>query len=191
MKKNLQIGFVLFLCFFSSCKSVDTVNNAKEEAQFEQLVQWVKQQSYQININAIYPFNSNATTQVINALLLPTGNSAARIDVTGEGNYIKVFNNKVKANLAYFGERRIGGNYGGTNSGIVFDEKTPEDYQIEINDKKKYVTVKFSANNVTENYSVTLRLFLNNNAYISINSSHLNQISYDGSIVNISEELIN
>jgi len=188
MKNVLKIGFVFYLCFFSSCKSINTINNSKKEAQFQQLVKLIKSRSYQININAVYPFNTNASTQVINALLFPIGDSAARIDVTGDGNFLKVSNNNVEADLPYFGERRIGGNYGGTNSGIMFN-KAPEDYHIKVNEKKKNVIVKFSANNLTENYTVILKVTLNNKAYISINSFHLNQISYDGSIVGLSNEL--
>ncbi len=180
----------LILCSiigFTSCKSSNQVTNLKNAEQFAKLEALIESKSYQIDINAIYPFNTAATTQVLNAVLFPTGNSAARIDVRGNGNYIKISDDKVKANLAFFGERQIGGgNYGKNDGGIHLDDSV-QNYTVTKNEKKKTLSIKFNANDNIENHNITIIVSINQRASISVNSSHLNRISYDGTIEALEE----
>ncbi|WP_010179343.1 DUF4251 domain-containing protein [Aquimarina agarilytica] len=168
-----------------SCKSSE-VTNQKKADQFVKLQELIESKSYQIDINAIYPFNTAATTQVLNNILFQTGNSAARIDVRGNGNYIKISDDKVKANLAFFGERQISGNYGRTDGGIQLDDSVQK-YTVTKNDKKKTLSIKFNANDGIENFSVTIIASINMRVSIGVNSSHLNRISYDGTIETLEE----
>ncbi len=182
--KLLIIGFVIT---FSACKSSNEITNRKNTEQFEKLQALIESKAYQIDINAIYPFNTAATTQVLNAVLFPSGNSAARIDVRGNGNHIKISEDKVKANLAFFGERQIGsGNYGRNNSGILLDDSI-QGYVVTKNEKKKTLTIKFSANDGVENFTITIVANTNQRVNVTVNSSHLNRISYDGTIETLEE----
>ncbi len=182
--KLLIIGFVIT---FSACKSSNEITNRKNTEQFEKLQALIESKAYQIDINAIYPFSTAATTQVLNAVLFPSGNSAARIDVRGNGNHIKISEDKVKANLAFFGERQIGsGNYGRNSSGILLDDSI-QGYVVTKNEKKKTLTIKFSANDGVENFTITIIANTNQRASVTVNSSHLNRISYDGTIETLEE----
>lgn len=160
-----------------SCKSSE-VTNQKKADQFVKLQELIESKSYQIDIAA--------TTQVLNNILFQTGNSAARIDVRGNGNYIKISDDKVKANLAFFGERQISGNYGRTDGGIQLDDSVQK-YTVTKNDKKKTLSIKFNANDGIENFSVTIIASINMRVSIGVNSSHLNRISYDGTIETLEE----
>ncbi len=179
----MRLLFLIFVSFslLVGCKSSNSV--AKQELilkQFSELETLINNKNYTIEITAVFPFNTNGTTQVLNSILLQTGgNNANRIDVNKEGYYIKVINDSTKADLPFFGERRIVSNYGGNDSGILFDASL-KNYSLNKNLKKKTLNINFDVSNNTESYAVYITAYPNKIVNITINSSHTANISYLG-----------
>lgn len=119
--------------------------------------------------------------------ILPAGSNVSRINLIGNPNFLKVEGDSVSADLPYYGERQMGGAYGSTDTGVEFDG-VPKKYTVKKNKKKGHYDIRFSISHNSEAYDVTVRLFPNLNAHISVNSNQRNIIRYDGQIVPFEEE---
>ncbi|WP_386406360.1 DUF4251 domain-containing protein [Sungkyunkwania multivorans] len=178
---------------FMGCKTTASSTKMEDNASFNEVVALINSGSYELEVNAVLPFNSYATTQVVNAIMLPyTGNSAARINVQGQNNFLNYNGEEVAADLPYFGEQRLAGRaYGVNTDGGINFKTAPEDYEIVVNEKKKRVVITFNAedtNLTTENYDVTIVAFANGNAELVIFSSHRDNIRYMGKLVALAED---
>jgi len=177
------LGMLTLLC---QCKSSNLTKAQKQIADMSMLNSLMEQNAYYIDIEAVYPFATAATQRVLNSLFLSrTGNNASRIDVGGEGYFVNVRNDSVKGNLSFFGERRLsGGPYGGQNGGIEFNA-IPKDYEKTINEKKKFLEVKFTVSEkeeATETYDVRLQIFPNHTVNVSITSTYKTFMNYKGNL---------
>src|SRR5690606_7693517 len=109
------------------------------------------------------------------------GSTAGQINLVGNTNYLRMDKDSISAYLPYFGERQMGGNYGGTNGGIEF-EGVPKNLKITPTDKNGY-NISFSINdkeNNPENYRVYIQIFHDLNANMVISSSQRLSIRYRG-----------
>ncbi|WP_407557488.1 DUF4251 domain-containing protein [Winogradskyella sp. 4-2091] len=182
-KSNLIIFFVVLTTMWS-CKSSNVDDAEKPSDAINTLQMLLEREEYYIDIDVVYPFNTAATQRVANALFLSqTGNNASRIDVTGDGHFIEINTDSVSGNLSFFGERRLSaGNYGGRNSGIVFNG-IPEKYVKTINESKKRLDIEFEIKQIdepSETYNVKLELFPNSKVAVNITSTYKTFIKYSG-----------
>jgi len=185
MKYSLLL-ITLLVFTVSGCKSTNAIDMDKlTSKQFDTVKSILKNKKYAIDITAVYPFNSAATTRVLNALLIPSGDNSDRIDVAGDRFFLKVIENKSIADLPFYGERRIGGDYGGNSSiGIAFDTEM-KDYTIKENLRKKIFNIDFNVHNSIESYNINMTVSHNRSVSININSLHSNTISYSGKITSL------
>ncbi|WP_299113682.1 DUF4251 domain-containing protein [uncultured Winogradskyella sp.] len=165
-----------------TCKSAKAVERKANE--LKTLEQLSEQNNYRIDVQVAFPFNTQATTQVLNALLIQnTGNTPNRIDVGGNGNYIEIRKDSIKGNLPFFGERRINaGSYGATEGGITFNDKL-EDFTKLVNADKGKLILKFKTqqkNGGTDNYDVVIEIFPNKNSIISVTPTYKTYMRYSG-----------
>ncbi|WP_299099999.1 DUF4251 domain-containing protein [uncultured Winogradskyella sp.] len=180
---NVFIVLVVLTTMWS-CKSSNVDDANKPSDAINTLQKLLEREEYYIDIDVVYPFNTAATQRVANALFLSqTGNNASRIDVTEDGHFIEINTDSVSGNLSFFGERRLSaGNYGGRNSGIVFNG-IPEKYVKTINESKKRLDIEFEIkqiNEPSETYNVKLELFPNNKVAVNITSTYKTFIKYSG-----------
>ena len=172
-----------------SCKSADTVSSASTSADMADLETLLNERSYRIDINVVYPFNTTATTQVLNNFMLRnTGNTANRIDVQGESYFIELKEDLASGSLPFFGEQRIiSGRYGGNEMGIDFKE-APRRYSVTKHKTKDAFIVEFQVddkNQFSESYDVTLTVFKKKAVDVNISSSHRQVIRYGGKLIPI------
>ena len=179
---------VLFVNFqlFTGCKSADTSLTTEDTQALNELETLLNQKKYRIDIQTIYPFNTAATTQVLNAIVLQnTGNTANRINVRGDGNFIEVQDSIATSYLPFFGEQQMStGSYGGRDSAIQFNGMV-KDYSIERHKKNDGFVIAFTTkqnNHTTESYDVSIIVYLNKKADITVLSSHRNTIRYQGQL---------
>jgi len=169
----------------TSCKSTSAAKIEKKAQNLSILEDLKLQDNYRIDIEVIYPFNSVATTQVANALLANTGNNANRIDVRGDGNFIELKNDSIKAYLPFFGESRIsGGGYGGRSIAIEIDEPL-KDLKKKINTKKGTLELEFKATQKegdNDTYQIKIELFANQNANVNVTPFYRTFIRYTGKL---------
>lgn len=186
MKKRYTY-YLLLLLLFTACKSAETKLKTEDTQQaLAELETILNQKKYRIDIHTIMPFNTMATTQVLNALLVPrTGNSANRIDVSGDGNFIEIQDSIASSYLPFFGEIQMSTSIiGGTDSAIQF-KSLFEDYSVEPYKNEDAFVVKFKANQENQNmesFNVRMIVFLNKGADITLLSSHRNFIRYQGDL---------
>jgi len=193
MRKPYTYHLILLVLYFGSfsllfsCKATKNGMQTNNTIALNELEVLLQQKEYRIDIYTIYPFNNAATTQVMNALLLQnTGNSASRIDVRGDGNFLELQDSTATSYLPFFGEQRMRtGNYGGTDSAIQF-EGIIDDYTIKPYKNKDAFIIEFSVNqksHSTESFDVSIIVFLNKNVDITLMSSHRNSIRYQGQLI--------
>jgi hypothetical protein len=124
---------------------------------------------------------SQSFNSIANAGLLPPGSTASRIDIAGTGGYFRLVGNSVKANLPFFGERRMGGGYNQNQTGIEFDGIAQD---LSISDMKKGdgKTIRFNIKEKTESYQVIAQLYPGGTARLTVSSSHRTNMWYQGNV---------
>jgi hypothetical protein len=178
---SLYLGL---LCLVFACKSADITKSEQKTEVAAQLKTLLEKDVYYIELQTAFPFNTLATTQVLNGLFLQnTGNSASRVELSGEGNFIEISNDSVKGYLPFFGEQRFNaGSYGGRDLAIQF-EGVLKDFEKSINTKKKKLEIEFSANHsddYSERYDVRVELFARKNVIVHITPTNRTFIRYSG-----------
>lgn len=177
LKTLALLGMVLGL--FWGCggtKSAESI--ALKNRQFEELKELIATKSYMIEVKTAYPMQTYAVTQITNTLMRNTGNSAGRIDVTG--NFIEVKGDSVRGGLSYYGEVRMANSLDPRDAGINFKGE-PHSYEVTENDKKQTLRVEFDIKgNTMELFSVIMELYPNKNATVIVNSVNRTTIRYDG-----------
>ncbi len=179
--KTLVCSLGLFTMLFAvSCKSSEP--SVENTAALNQLEQQLTNGDFKIDINTVFPFNTNATTQVLNNLTRYTGNTANRINVNGYELTFK--NDSIMGQLPYYGEQRMGRGAYGTTMGVVLNGK-PTDYSLTKHPKKEAYIMQFDIDDgeeSVENYKVIITFYTSNIADLTFASSHRNSISYRGEV---------
>lgn len=176
--KRFCLFILVFAFLFSACKSS---KNSVTPQQVESFNNLVASREFTIESDWAYPQVTNAMSQVLNSQLLAPGNNASAINLIGNANFLTIKGDSVTSYLPYFGERQMQVAYGGTDSAIQFNGLM-EDYQVK-NDKnnRKIISFKAKSNN-TESFNVTITLFPNLNAQMSLNGASRFIIQYSGNV---------
>ena len=190
--KNLSFVFLTaVLTLFWGCKTNKLDKNEAKAKNLALLETIFTQDNYHIDIEVAYPFTSVATTQVSNVLLRNTGNTANRIDIRGDGNFIKIQNDTLTGYLPFFGEQRSGsGSYGGSNLAIQFDEPL-EDLTKQLNKDKGKIELEFTANQKgtdNEKYDIRIDIYPNKNVSVNITPVFKTFMRYSGKLEPIDDK---
>ena len=178
MKRVITLCIIGFTMLIFGCKTIQKIVEPNAE-----LDHMVAQRTFRIDAERVRPLVTNSLSQVVSSGLLPPGNTAAQINIAGNGSYFKMEGDSVTADLPYFGERQMGGGFN-NRTGIAF-EGEPQDLQIVKNEEKQTYEVDFNIRKESEVYQVKLWLFHQSRATILINSSQRFSIRYDGQLSKI------
>ncbi|MEP3371322.1 MAG: DUF4251 domain-containing protein [Maribacter dokdonensis] len=175
--------FVLICCIMFGCKSSKTLIDDAHP-----IHALISSKNFEFSAKSASPMATQSLTAIANSGLLPPGNSVSRIDLNGNGYFLKVFNDSVSANLPYYGERQFGGTYG-IADGVKFNG-VPSDYeQIFSEDKQKYI-INFQISNKTDRYTITMHIFPNKSCLVNVNTTNRNTIQYNGNVESLHSENI-
>ena len=180
MKTRKYITFLIVIFLAFGCASTNTGKATDEGKALNDLI---TKNSFEIVAEWAQPRVTSEMASIANAGLLAPGNSINNINLIGNSNYLKVFKDSVSGYLPYFGERQMGGSYGGGTTAIQF-EGAPKEYRVKKGKKHSY-TIQFNIadkNNPTENYTISIQLFKNLAASIDVTSSHRFSIRYRGKV---------
>jgi len=108
-----------------------------------------------------------------------------RIDLSTNYNSLKFDNAHVIADLPFFGFSQVSSF--NSDGGIIFDIENT-DFEIEYNDKKHKITIKFVAKNKTESFDLLLTVYSNASAALSITSNQRDSMRYQGDVKDLSKE---
>ena len=180
MKRKIKsiIGLFVLVLLGVSCgtsKQVYTTN------QLDALHELVESNKIEIEADWAYPLPSNALNSLSNGGLFPVGSTANQVNLIGNRNYLRINGDSIKAQLPYYGERRIGGSFNSTDTGILLDGLV-EDFETKYNEKKKRYEIRFSASKETENYQIAINIFPSKQIYLNVNSSQSTNIAYSGNV---------
>lgn len=170
------VYFLLILCCLACASGKTASTTTEEDKVFESII---KDEPFEIQSNWAQPLVTTAFSQVSG--LLPPGSTAGNISLVGNTNYLQINDSIVKAFLPYYGERRQGGEYGSSKTGIEF-EGVPQDFKTNRGKRNSY-EIRFNIkdkNSRSENYTVYVQVFPNLSSSINVNSSHRTGISYRG-----------
>ena len=131
------------------------------------------------------PTVTQSLNAVANSGLIPPGSTISRIDLMGNGNYLKIFGDSVSANLPYYGERQFGGGYGSA-TGIEFNG-LPDNYTQEFNSDKQKYTISFQVTDTSDRYTIYIDIYPSKSSVVSVNMANRNAIQYNGNINAIKE----
>lgn len=165
---TLALMFSIVLLGCSSSKKVAVANPALDTM--------MAQKKIEFNATSLRPVVTNAMSQVAQSGLIPPGSNIGRIDLSGTSNFLKIDGDSVSANLAYYGERRLGGGYNST-TGIEFNG-VPENLEIVKDDTQKSYSIKFSIREKMETLKVYIQMPPSLSGTIDITSSHRTRIAY-------------
>lgn len=176
------LSIVLTIGFLVGCSSTKSAEEtALKNQQFDELKELVADRSFVFSAESAYPMQSYAVLQVNNALFRNTGNSAGRIDLAGNGDFIKVIGDTVLGKLPYFGEVRVVSSLDPNDSGINFNG-TPDAYEVIENQKKQTLRLKFDIKQKSERFTVIMELFPNKRSTVFINCQNRTPMRFDGKV---------
>ncbi|WP_299362171.1 DUF4251 domain-containing protein [Winogradskyella sp.] len=190
LKQTIQtLSTVVLLCvigFNLSCKSANTMSEAEASEQLAELETLLHDNAFRVDIKTVYPFNTAATNDVLNSILIPgTSNSASWIDVANDGHFIEFSTTATKGDLPFFGEQRISGGYNiGNDNNIQFDG-APIDYSISKHKKKSVLEIAYDVNDSrvsTETYEIQFLVYPNKTVHVFITSTLKTVIHYRGTL---------
>lgn len=115
---------------------------------------------------------------------IPTG--TRQIDLTTNPNYLRIIQGNGQADMPYFG-RAFSAGYSSSDGGIKFDGPLLE-YEIEKNDKKMRITIKFKVKGEDDTYTCNLTVYGLDNASLNVISNKRQSISYNGYIQKLKAE---
>lgn len=105
-----------------------------------------------------------------------------RINLITNPTFLRMNNQEADAFFPFFGERYSGaGAYGSDSGGIEFKTEVTN-YDVSYIDKKKQVRIKFNAPGKGEKFEITMLVFSNGNASVTITSNNRSIMKYDGSV---------
>ena len=163
--RGFQIKVIIgvMLCSAFLIFSCGSSNTAADAEGYKELQELVSSRDFEIENDWAFP------------------NSGSNINLIGNPNYIKFKNDSVDIFLPYFGVRYSGGNYGGTDGGIIY--KGPmENFEIKENQQKKSIDLQFEGDQNGENLDFNLNLYSNKKVRTTVISTERAPISYEGEI---------
>lgn len=157
-KLYISVLFVGFL-IFTACKS--TKNSAHKEKDWQAVKSWVNGEEFEVEHQWLYPLRGN------------------QINLIGNPNYIRMYKDSVDIFLPYFGVRQFGGGY--NESGINYSGK-PKDFSVTTDEATREIEITFEGNYKTEILNFKLNIYPSKTVRTYVQSSHRDNISYQGRI---------
>lgn len=108
------------------------------------------------------------------------------IDLTTRSNFLVIKDDKAVADMPYFG-RAFSAGYSSTDGGVKFDGPM-EEVNIQKNDKKRRIIVRFKVRSPDDTYSCSLTVTGPEAATLSVSSNKRQTITYNGIIGPLAEE---
>ena len=139
----------------------------KKEEQYQQIIELVQSESYAFEGRKANP------------------QKGPQVDLTTRSNFLRIDSGNATADMPFFG-RAYSGGYSSSDGGIKFDGLM-EAYDVQYNEKKKRLTIKFEVKGSDDTYKCTLSISNLSNALLNVTSNKRQAISYTGIVKEISE----
>lgn len=169
--KNLFLTCLLLIAFLTSANAQNSKKEEKEKR---------KEENYQQIINLVQSENFEFIGRKANP------QSGRQVDLTTRQNFMRIKGKNASADMPYFG-RAYSGGYSSSDGGIKFDGPM-EAYDVQKNDKKHKITVKYKVRGADDTYSCTFTISGLESASLLVSSNKRQVMNYTGVLKAISEE---
>ncbi|GGI57465.1 DUF4251 domain-containing protein [Winogradskyella haliclonae] len=189
-----KLFFILILIIFTfnisfSQTQAEVKQDKKEiiEAQFNEIKALIESGNFQFEALWANPLGNDIAT-IGQSLLGSQGVfQGNRVNLVGNDNFVKIENKNSDIYLPYFGRvffpKRI------TNESGIHYKGEIENYKVGYNEKKKVITVKFTANSQGDFLRFNYRITALGATRLTVTSTNRQTISYDGKITQGSIEI--
>jgi len=169
---RIFITTILLLCtiiFTSTAQmSKKEAKEQKKEEQYQQIIKLVQSQSFEF------------TGRKANPQKGPT------VDLSTRQNFVRIKGKNAIGDMPYFG-RAFSAGYSNSDGGIKFDGPM-ENYDVQKNDKKRRISIKFKMKGSDDTYSCNFTISSKESASLSVTSNKRQVINYTGLIKALAEE---
>ena len=183
MKKYVILFVITSFClssFSQTRKERKAQKKAELEINFNETKSLLESKNFVFKANWAIPLGNDVALIGQN---IPGGGAifqGGRVDVSSNDNFIKLTDGEADVFMPYFG-RVFFPKRNPQENGIEYKGSIDE-YQVEINDKKKSFVVKFSANPSDDFLRFIVKISADGYASVSINSTNRQSITYNGYI---------
>ena len=172
--RNISLIVILSILLFGCGSSKPAVSNAALDTM-------MARETFEIEVRAAEPQVTTALARAGNSGLMRPGSTISRVDLTGDGYFIKLEGEKASIELPYYGERQMGGGYG-TNGGFTMEDTPVKDLKITKDEKKKSYQVTFNVDNASESLFFTIDVGSSLSSTTMVTSAQRNRIRYTGNL---------
>lgn len=169
---RIFITTILLLCTIIFTSSAQTskkeAKEQKKEEQYQQIIKLVQSQNFEF------------TGRKANPQKGPT------IDLSTRQNFVRIKGENATGDMPYFG-RAFSAGYSSSDGGIKFDGLM-ENYDVQKNDKKRRISIKFKIKGADDTYSCTFTISSTESASLSVTSNKRQVINYTGMIKTLAED---
>ena len=162
----------LTLVFFAGCLHAQTskkeAKELKKQAQYEQITRLVDERQFEF-------IGRKANTQ-----------KGRQVDLTTNPNFVRIHGENAHGDMPYFG-RAFSDGYSTSGGGINFDGPM-DNLDIQKNDKKRRITMKFNVRGSDDAYKCTINISGMESASLYVNSNKKQGITFTGIIKPLEEE---
>lgn len=158
----------VFACIAQAQKSKKEAKEQKKEKQYQQIIELIESQEYEFTGRKANPQNG------------------PQVDLTTRQNFVRINGENALGDMPYFG-RAFSGGYSSSDGGVKFDGPM-EGLDIQKNEKKRRITIKFKVKGDGDTYSCTFTISSMESASLSVTCNKKQAISYTGMIKALSEE---
>jgi hypothetical protein len=160
--------FISILIFVSISAFAQNSKEDQKEARYQAVIELVNTQKFEFIAKRANPPKIRS------------------IDLTTNPNFLRIDKEKGAADIPYFG-RSFSGGYSSNDGGIKFDGPF-ESYDVQMNDKKRRLTIKFKVHGEGDTYTCTLNVPSRENVSLTVLSNNRQTISYTGFIQELKAE---
>lgn len=153
---------------------------AKLEAEYNQLKDLVASQNFMFEANWAIPLGNDVSNIGLN---IPGGGAifqGGRVDISNNSNFLKLESDNADLFLPYFG-RVFFPKRTSTSRGIQYKGEI-NDYKVDINEKKKRITIKFNAKSEGDFLKFIITVYAGGKTSVAVNSTNRQTITYDGQL---------
>lgn len=176
--------FCAVVILMVSCGSSKTEATPEELSSLKALVEG---REFEFQALWALPQTTREMAALANAGLLRNGDTANRINLVGNPNYLRMSGDSVDVNLPYYGIQRMNVSLDPRKNGFNFHEPF-QGFEVTYKPEKQLYEVRFEVKDKTSSYWMILTVFPGHTAYLKVNSSNRDFINYEGKIGSIKEE---
>jgi hypothetical protein len=174
---RLLILFCCGLLLFSSCTSSKNIASSEDQ---KNVLQQTLNENTSFEIVSTWAFPTNARITLANSALFPVEDNTNGVKLMEVPNFLRKQGDSIVAVLPFFGVHQMHNGHA-SDTEIAFKD-VPSKFKMEYNEKKDRYKIYFRMRDKQEFFHVTIYVYANLSADITVDSNHRSIINYRGKV---------